>query len=128
MTSPSLDDASISDAAELWRRIVPIWWVPDEKTGGRRLSSQAFENSRDGSGTSVVLCAESSEEEVLRGHDGYGLAMLTAGSARAAEQGVRRVPIDGVRGHAQIEGDKRRPRIKKMLVSACTIVVEPIVP
>ena len=98
--------------------------MPDEKTGGNRLSSQAFDNSKDGSGTSVVLAAESTVEQVLDGFDRYGLAELTAGSARAVGQGVRRVPIQGVAGHAQIEGVKNR-ETKRVLANACTIVRAP---
>lgn len=118
------NDADILDSEELFRRIHPSWWIWDDKIGGHRLSSQAFENSRDGSGTSVVLSSESSREQVLDGHQGYGLAVLTAGSARAAEQGVRRVPIENVPGHAQIEGRKSGP-IKNKLVVASEMVATP---
>ena len=124
MTAPVLDDEDIPNSAKLWRRIFPKWWVWDDKIGGKRLSSQAFENSRDGSGTSVVLEAESTIEQVLHGHDGYGLAELPAGAARAAEQGVRRVPLEDVPGHAQIEGVKSGPT-KNALVKACEILVAP---
>jgi len=118
------DDADIQDSEELWRRIHPSWWVWDDKISGHRLSSQAFENSRDGSGTSVVLSSESSTEQVLGGFPGYGLAALTAGAARAAEQGVRRVPIQDVPGHAQIEGKKSGP-IKRRLVEASKVIATP---
>jgi hypothetical protein len=124
VTTPLLNDADIPNSAELWRRIVAIWWVWDEKLGGRRISSQAFENSKDGSGTSVVLVAESSVEEVLSGHAGYGLAVLTVGAAREANQGVRRVPLQDVPGHAQIEG-RKSASVKRQLVAACRLIVEP---
>ena len=122
-TAPN-DDAEIPNSAPLWRRIFPGWWVADEKIGGKRLSSMAFENSKDGSGTSVVLATESTMEHVLLGHNGYGIAELTAGSARAVGQGVRRVPLDGVPGHAQIEGVKNNPT-KRALAKACVIVRAP---
>ena len=124
MTAHGLDDADIPNSAKLWRRIFPRWWVWDDRIGGKRLSSQAFETSRDGSGTSVVLEAESTIEQVLHGHEGYGLAELTAGSARAVGQGVRRVPLVNVPGHAQIEGVKSGP-IKHALVKACVILIPP---
>ena len=124
MTGPLLDDASIADSATLWRRIFPKWWVWDERRNAFRLSSQAFENSRDGSGTSVVLADESTVEEVLGGFDGYGLAALTAGAARAAQQGVRRVPLKDVRGHAQIEGTKSGA-VRAKLVAAAEIIFPP---
>ena len=62
---------------------------------------------------------------MLDGHPGYGLAALTAGSARAAEQGERRVLIEGVPGHAQIEGKKSGP-IKNKLVKSSTMIRQPL--
>ena len=124
VAAPILDDADIPDTAELWRRINPDWWVWDEKISGRRLSSQVYENSKDGSGTSVILSSESSIEQVMGGYDRYGLALLTAGAARAAQQGVRRVPVENVPGHAQIEG-RKSGSAKNKLVAASTIVVVP---
>jgi hypothetical protein len=124
VTGPLLDDATIPDSAKLWSRIFPKWWVWDEKTNAFRLSSQAFENSRDGSGTSVILADESTLEEVLSGFNGYGLAAITAGAARAAQQGVHRVPLVDVRGHAQIEG-KKSGAVRAKLVSAAEIIFPP---
>jgi hypothetical protein len=119
-----IDDTSISDAAELLRRISVHWWVFDDRTGRRRLSSAAFENSRDGSGTSVAIAAETSPDELLNGYVGYGLASLTAGKAREQQQRVCRVPLDDMPWHAQIEG-RKTGSIKKALSSACKILVEP---
>lgn len=125
MSPHPLDDPSIPDSAELWRRIPALWWVPDERSG-RRLSTQAFENSRDGSGTSVALAAETSMEELMAGFDGYGLAALVAGTARAQEQGVRRVPRDNFPGHAQIEGHKSKA-VKRALAASAVIRIEPTI-
>jgi len=72
----------------------------------------------------VVLADESTVEEVLGGFDGYGLAALTAGAARAAQQGVRRVPLKDVRGHAQIEGTKSGA-VRAKLVAAAEIIFPP---
>jgi DNA-binding transcriptional LysR family regulator len=122
--SHPLDDRTIPDDAELWRRIHPRWFVLDEVTGERRVSTQAFENSPDDSGTSVVIAAESSEAMVMAGFDDYGLAMLTAGLAREQGQGVRRVPLPDVPGHAQIEGQKTR-LVKKALAAGCRLLRRP---
>lgn len=54
------DDTTIDDASILWRRIHPDWVVTDENRGGVRVTSLAFNNSSDGSPTSVHL------EEVAR--------------------------------------------------------------
>ena len=124
VNSHPLDDPSIQDSAVLWRRIPPQWWVADERSGGRRLSTQAFENSRDGSGTSVALAAETTLEIITAGFAGYGIAALTAAVPRAFAQGVRRVPIDNFPGHAQIEG-KKTNSVKKGLVAAALMIKEP---
>ena len=124
MTAPPPNDPDIPDTEELLRRFPQSWWVWDDKISGHRLSSAAFENSRDGSGTSVFLSSVASKHQVLDGHDGYGLAVLDAGSARAADQGVRRVPIEDLPGHAQIEG-KKSGSIKNKLVAACRIARKP---
>jgi len=124
VNSDPIDDTSISDAAELLRRISAHWWVFDDRTGRRRLSSAAFENSRDGSGTSVAIAAETSLDAQLQGYPGYGLASLPAGKAREQQQVVRRVPLDEMPWHAQIEG-RKTGSIKKALSAACEILVEP---
>lgn len=120
-----LDDATIPDSAELLRRIHPNWWVPDKRTGERRLSTAAFDNSTNGTGTSVVISADSSAEAVLQGYTGYGLASPAA-LPRQHGQGVRRVPDDRVPGHAQIEGEKPRS-VKQALVGGCAILVRPLI-
>jgi hypothetical protein len=117
------NDPQIGDSTALWRRIHPTWFVWDENIGRRRVSSQAFDNSRDGSGTSVVIATESTLRSMMAGYDSYGLAELTAGSARALRQGVRRVPLDGVDGHAQIEGTKTTP-VKRGLANASRVLID----
>lgn len=124
MTVLPPNDPDIPDSEELLRRFPQNQWVWDDKISGHRLSSAAFENSRDGSGTSVFLSSEASPEQVLDGHTGFGLAALEARSARAAGQGVRRVPIAAVPGHAQIEG-KKSGSIKNKLLASCKIVKLP---
>lgn len=41
---PLRDDRTILDQAELWRRVLPSWIVPDQNVGGLRVSS-AFRRS-----------------------------------------------------------------------------------
>lgn len=49
------DDPTIADDAALWRRIHPTWAVADENRGRLRVSSAAFEDSPDGSPTSILI-------------------------------------------------------------------------
>lgn len=78
------DDPTISDEAELWRRIPPWHVVSDQNSGQRRASSAAFDNDPDGSPMSVVLAAESGgPAAALAGHPEYALATITAGLARS---------------------------------------------
>lgn len=118
------NDPDISDQEELFRRFPADQWVPDDKINGRRLSSAAFSNSSDGSGTSVFLSSEVSMDRILEGYERLGVAVLTAGAARAAQQGVRRVPLEEIPGHAQIEG-RKSPSVRRRLAAACEVKKEP---
>lgn len=89
---PYFDDAGISDSVDLWRRLIPAWIVPDDNTGGVRISSAAFDDSRDGTPMSVLLAdvvaqTRRTPEDVLAAFDGYGLAAITAGSALRVQTG-----------------------------------------
>jgi hypothetical protein len=60
----------VLDSDELLRWILKNWIVKDEKTGGTRLSSQAFEESSDGDdgspgGVSLFVAKETSPERVF---------------------------------------------------------------
>lgn len=110
MASEPSDDHTIVDDAVLWRRIHPRWVVPDEDQGSR-ISSAAFDDSRDGSPTSVLLADVVTETgrsatDVLSGLEGYGLASLTAGAARSCHQGVARDPVEDEPAHAIVFGNK----------------------
>lgn len=126
MTDASMTGPQIGSDTELWRRINPIWWIWDAKVAGRRLSSAAFYNSSDGSGTSVVVARETSETRFLAGYPDHGIAALTAKDANDNGQTVRRVPTPGVPEHAQIEGEKTQA-VRKALARACRIVVTPVI-
>lgn len=124
MANPPPDNPAIPDAAELWRRIVPAWWVADRNTGQRRLSTQAFENLEDLS-LSVTIAAECAGRHVLlNGHDGYGLAALSAGHARSCKQGIQRAPTENDPAHAHIIGEKPRS-VRKCLLGGTSMLVEP---
>ena len=123
------DDTSIPDDAELWRRICPRWVVPDDNGGGLRVSSAAFDNSNDGSPTSVLLAeiveaTDRAPSDVLTGFEGYGLAAVTAGQARGCQQGVARDPLPEEPAHAFVFGKKTK-RAKRCLAKKAKWVIWP---
>jgi len=122
------DDPSIQDDAVLWRRICPAWIVPDDNVGWR-VSSAAFDDSRDGSPMSVLLAADVIQSgrtayETVAYFAGYGLAAITAGIARTQKQGVARTPEPDEIAHASVFGPKSGA-VKRALARAATWVIHP---
>ena len=106
-----VDDAAIPNEADLWRRIPPWHFVSDETTGGRRVSSAAFDNDPDGQPMSVFLASVMEETcrgpaDTVLGHVGFGLASFTAGLARSCGQGVASDPEPDEPAHAVVFGRK----------------------
>jgi len=127
-----VDDATITNDAELWRRIHPTWVVHDENTEGVRVSSAAFDNSPDGSPTSVLLAdtvreTDRTAENVIAGLGGYALASITAGQARDCKQGVARNPLPNEPAHAYVFGQKTKA-LKRCLARHAEWVISPAVP
>ena len=127
-----VDDTTIADASELWRRIHPKWIVPDENTGNMRVTSAAFDDSKDESPTSVLLAdvvrkTGRTAEEVIAPYDGYALASITAGQARDCEQGVARDPLPDEPAHAYIFGEKTKA-LKRCLARSAEWVIAPAGP
>ncbi len=119
------DDVSIADTVLLWRRIHPEWYILDENTGGFRITSQAFQNYPETSEMSVCIADEcASTEDLLVGHDGFGIAALTAGQCRACDQVVVRAPEPELPAHCHVVGSKGRKQ-RRCLQKASAIVVEP---
>lgn len=105
------DDPTVADATELLRRIPPRHIVFDVKLGRERPSSAAFEDDEDGDPMSVyrvdVIKSEgASEERVMVGHAGFGLASLTAGQMRSKDQTVFSAPLPAESSHAKVCGPK----------------------
>jgi len=124
-----MDDPAIANDSELWRRIHPNWVVADRNRAVVRVSSAAFDNSPDGSPTSVLLAETMREtgktaDEVIAEFDGYALASITAGQARECEQGVARSPLLDEPAHACVFGDKTKP-LKRCLARATRWVIAP---
>jgi hypothetical protein len=126
---PYSNDTSIADEADLWRRISPIWMILDENLGVWRVSSAAFDDSRDGTPLSVLLAevvvaGGRSAQDLLSRFPGYCLAAITAGIARGCGQGVARTPLPEEPAHASVFGRKTKG-VKKKLAKAATWVVAP---
>ena len=123
------DDPTIRDDAALWRRIPPWHFVPDGNLGRVRPSSAAFEDHPDGTPMSVLLAEIVAQtrrraEDILAGHEGYGLAAITAGLARDYGQGVARKPSRDEPAHAEVFGKKPKP-VRKRLAKGSEWVLPP---
>jgi hypothetical protein len=117
------DDPAITDDADLWRRIHPTWAVPDENRDCWRVSSAAFDDSPDGSPLSVLLASVVAStgrtaEEVMKRFDGYALASITAGVARARGQAVASTPEPDELAHASVVGPKTKPNRRELAKAA----------
>jgi hypothetical protein len=127
------DDPSVKDETELLRRIPPRHFFRDENLGLIRPSSAAFEDDDDYDPMSVyltsVLAAERREVTcVLAGHDGYGLASITAAVAREKKQTVHPDPLPEETSHAVVCGDKRsgnNKSAKKTFAKSAKWIVAP---
>jgi len=111
------DDPAIANDTHLWRWIRPDVIVKDPKRpSGWRLSSQAFEDSSDGTPCSVAIRAETwTVDQVLARFPAYAIAQIEAGQARLRNQRVLRWP-DEMPGHAYIAGNKSQS-IRKALAA-----------
>jgi len=124
-----VDDASIADAAALWRRIPPWHFVRDDNAGMLRPSSAAFENHPNGSPMSVVLGDEiiasgRSVREVVAGYADFAVATFTAGLARDCGQGVVREPLPEEPAHAVVFGNKPK-RVARRIAKSAAWVISP---
>ncbi len=129
MAAGFVDDQAITDDAPLWRRIHPKWVVRDENVRAYRVSSAAFDNSPDGSPTSVLLADVVSEtgrtaNDVLAGLGEYALASVAAGRVRECRQGVVRDPVPNEPAHALVFGLKTRAN-KQCLAKGAAWIIPP---
>jgi hypothetical protein len=124
---PALE-APVPDETILWRRIPPDKVTPDANQGRLRPSSDCFtDNLKDGSSMSVfdsLACA--GLDQVLKGHENFLVAAITAGQVRAEGLEVVRT-IDGGPGHCEVVG-KKTSGIKSRLAKLSVWVKAPIGP
>jgi len=125
------DDPEIKNESRLWRRISPAFYQINPATGRPRLSSAAFDDSKDRSPMSVVLAdrhdAPRSAEIWIQRFPGYGVAELSAGSARMFDQGVAHTPTTEESAHGSVFGKKTKP-VKSGLRGAAKLLISPDVP
>ncbi|HWZ98331.1 MAG TPA: hypothetical protein VN025_11275 [Candidatus Dormibacteraeota bacterium] len=125
------DDLSIEAEESLLRRIPPDHIIFDDNEKRWRPSSAAFEDDRDGDPMSVVLLKILNRDKrepssVLKGHEDYALASITAGLARQYVQTVHPQPLDEEPAHAVVCGEKTKGKKnapKKKFAQAATWVV-----
>ena len=119
------DDPTIPDDAELWRRIPPWHFVPDENSGQIRPSSATFEDHPDGSPMSVLLATEAGDpQHTLAGHQAFALASITAALARGLGLGVARAPLTDEPAHAVVFGRKNK-RVSRRLALGSRWIIPP---
>ena len=123
------DDLTIGNDARLWRRIPPWHFVFDENLGKSRPSKAAFDDDADCHPMSVVLAelvtaSGRGPAHVLHGHNGFALAEITVGLARAKQQGVQRDPVPEEPAHALVFGNKTNS-VKKTFATQCIWIVPP---
>jgi hypothetical protein len=129
LTSPAAlpdDDLSIPNEAELWRRLHPDWIIPAASPGGRRISSQAFQNYPGAMALSVSIAAEvvGGQSAYMQGFSGHGLCSITAGDARAAQQRIVRDSQPDDPAHAHLAGPKSKS-VRKQLADHATVLIDP---
>ncbi len=117
MTRKGAVGESVPDDAVIWRRIHPNY------VAGDRPSSAAFDGHPEDGMTSVCVEAiAGTYDELMLGHDGFGLVWLTAGEARQAGFDVQVTHGDYV-GHANLEwkgeSQSARKRAQKRLAKQC---------
>jgi hypothetical protein len=124
-----VDDKTVVDSADLWRRIPPQWAVRDDNQGRWRVTSAAFSDSPDRSPLSVLLAdlvtsAGRTPADILAQFEGYFLATFTAGVARESGQGIARTPTPDEPAHASVFG-RKTDAVRRKLARATRWVVGP---
>lgn len=120
-----VDDKSISDEEDLWRRLSEHWVKYDDTLETNRVTSQAFQDSRDGTPTSASIASQhNGPEALLQGHDGYGIGCLVAGTARSCKQGITKHPEPDDPAHVYIFGKKTKMN-RRCLANGCNLLIVP---
>ena len=107
------DDKSISSDVKLLRRIPP--GETRASPSGLIPRSNNFSNDANGGGTSVDIWEDGREpEDLLVGHENFGLVWVTVGDLREAELGIVRDQLRDNPHHALIQGRKTKSRLRRL--------------
>jgi hypothetical protein len=122
---PPVDDATIADETQLYRRITQAQLVSDDNAGCRRVSSGAFDNEDLSVALGDKLAEDSrTPESVLVNYPSECLVAFTAGVARAVAQVIYREPEPDEPAHGIVFGKKKKS-VKHALHDAAVWVVQP---
>jgi len=124
-----LDDSSIGNNEDLWRRVPPWHIIYDENLGRLRPSKAAFEDHPSGSPMSIlfatlVLESNRTGEQVLADHSGFALAAISAGLGRSKQQAIARDPLPEEPAHGVVAG-RKTDSVKRFFAKAALWVVAP---
>lgn len=117
------DDGSIPPETEVWRRIPPWQWTPDDSvTLGHRPSTDAFDDQE----LSVVIANECTGglDTLLEGLVGFGVASFTVSEIRERAWGIVRVRDEKLPGHAHVTGNKTKGK-RSSLAKRCRMIKMP---
>jgi hypothetical protein len=122
---PPVDDATIANETQLYRRITARQIVLDDNAGCRRVSSAAFGTEDLSVAIGDRLEADGRQpESVLDNHPGEYLVTFTAGVARSVAQLVYRDEEPDEPAHGIVFG-KKRSSVRRTLHDASEWVVPP---
>lgn len=120
------DDPTISNEAELWRRVHPAQVIRDHE-GKWRVSSAAFDDPSNGTGMSVylaeiIIATDRTPASLLQNYQQHGLVSITAGTVRDIGLVIRRSPLPDEPAHAEVCGRKTHSRKKAMAINAIWVI------
>jgi hypothetical protein len=126
------DDLAIPDEERLYRRLHfgQVSWNSDGSV--KKVGKNAFQDSLDGSPCSIaiggLLTSNGLEpNDLLAGHEAFGLAVFTAGDARECGFGVVSTPRNNEPAHGDLTGDKD-PAGPRRKLAGKVIVLRPPTP
>lgn len=123
----NVDDSTIDNEANLWRRICPDHFVYDPKLNKKRPSSAAFRDEELSVHLEeIVVKAGQATADILRAYPSYGLASFKAGDARKCPiaQIIVKDPTETDPSHTLVIGRKTKA-VQKALVTCSQMLVEP---
>jgi hypothetical protein len=105
------DNPDITPDEQMWRRIIPRWIVKDEAhPGGSRLSTAAYEESKNPPSPCSLIRAVESAPERLRKSPDHSVGAVAAGAVRRAGFRLVRDEDPDEPGHHHMVGPNHKRR------------------